>query len=286
MLNISIRELNEIIGGQLQFGSMPPLGGALESIHDVIPETAEIRERDVVVFENANDEKNDFFAEAAFAKGAIGVIANRMVAPWDGCFVIRIPRVKTGLIRLSDWCYRRFPGVRVATISRDGDTSVADAIRSETLGITTPLQDRLTWQLIQLNQEDSHAVINFTLEGTCRESLAICEPDVIVFADRCDSNTEEDTKLAEKMIKSINRGGTVILPHHDEVLWQLAHQRGSEIIVISDGPRLDGDSQSEQLAKRTMLNVQQRLEAIAQAEKERQIKAEIARAKAQERKRA
>jgi hypothetical protein len=286
MLDISIRELNEIISGQLQFGSMPPLGGALEMIRNVIPQDATIQDRDVVVFENVDDQKNDFFAEAAYAKGAIGVIANRMVTPWDGCFCIRIPQVKTGLIRLADWCYRRFPGVRVAIVSKTGDTSVADQIRQESLNLSTPLAEPLPWQLIDLHTEDSHAVVNFTLGGTCRESLDICEPDVIVFSDRNEENDEQTSKLATKMIKSINRNGTVILPYHDEEIWQLASQRGSEILVINDGPRLDGDTQSQQLAQRTMVNIQQRLEAIAQAEKERQIKAELARAKAQERKRA
>ena len=281
MLDISIRELNEIVGGQLRFGSMPPLGGALETIGRVIPDETEIQKRDVVVFAG-DEEPSDFFAEAAFAKGALGVIANRFVAAWDGTFVIRVPIVKAGLIRLADWCYRRFGGVRVAVVACDGDATVAASIRQQTLGLNEPLPSDLAWQLIQLITDHSHAVTNFTPAGTCRESLTICEPDVIVFADRQQPNE----KLAEKMIRSINRNGTVILPYHDEHLWQLAVQRGSEIIVVDDGPRLDGDTQNEQLVKRTIANIQQRLAAIAQAEKERQIKAELARAKAQERKRA
>lgn len=281
MFNVSIRELNEILGGQLRFGSMPPLGGALETIGRVVHDVTEVKERDVVVFTNGHD-RSDFFAEAAFAKGALGVIANRFVTAWDGTFVIRVPQVHAALIRLADWCYRRFPGVRVAVVSCDGDSCVADAVRQETLGVKSSLAVPLPWQLIELNAEHSHEAINFTPAGTCRESLDICEPDVIVFADR----SHPDNKLADKLIKSINRNGTVILPFHDEELWQLATQRGAEIIVVDDGPRLGGDSQPEQLVKRTIANIQQRLEAIAVAEKERQIKAELARAKAQERKRA
>ena len=122
MINdLCIRDLAAIIGGSLQLGSMPPLGGELEPICRVVTDTRHVKPGDV--FWGLAGERSDgsLMAEDAFARGALGVVvAGRHVEPWAGKFTIRVADVNKAFGRLTRWMRRHNGHARSATTSAAG----------------------------------------------------------------------------------------------------------------------------------------------------------------------
>ena len=82
---ITIRELAELVDGELQLASMPPLGGGHEPAGRVVGRMSEVRAGDVF----AATEKENYSVEEAYARGVSGVIVDRSpLEPWAGRFAI------------------------------------------------------------------------------------------------------------------------------------------------------------------------------------------------------
>ena len=86
-LEITIGELAQLVGGELQMASMPPLGGKHEPAGRVVGRLSQVQPGDVF----AAAEDVDCAVEEAYARGASGVIVERLpMVPWAGRYVIRV----------------------------------------------------------------------------------------------------------------------------------------------------------------------------------------------------
>jgi len=93
MDNMSIRQLAKSLGSSPCFGPMPPVGGDAEPIRRIVTRTEDVGPRDVLLgISQQSGAKNEFWEEA-YSRGALGVIAERRLAPWPGCFAIQVDSV-------------------------------------------------------------------------------------------------------------------------------------------------------------------------------------------------
>ncbi len=106
MFTLCIKELVAAMGGgELRLGNMPPLGGELEPVGHVVAASATVKPGDIVVLEShraaatprRHGVDGDWFAEEAFANGALGVISEQRAMPWDGRFCLRVPSIDAAL---------------------------------------------------------------------------------------------------------------------------------------------------------------------------------------------
>lgn len=102
MLNLSIAELHNAVGGELELGLMPPLAGKLEPIRRVVVDSAATRPGDVFWALFGEGYEGSRTAEEAFARGGLGIVTStRQVAPWAGKFTLRVANANEALYQLA-----------------------------------------------------------------------------------------------------------------------------------------------------------------------------------------
>jgi len=117
MNNLTIGELANLVGGKLQLGSLPPLGGVSEPVRRIVVSDAEAKTGDVFWGLQRPQYDGRMFAEQAFSQGALGaVVSGRQLEPWAGAFGIEVSDSDWALWQLATWCRQRFQG-RVAAVA-------------------------------------------------------------------------------------------------------------------------------------------------------------------------
>jgi len=94
---MNIRQLAESLGSSPCFGPMPPLAGVDEPIRRIVTKTEDVEPLDVLLGLPRATPDGDSFWEEAYTRGALGVIAERLVAPWPGTFSIQVSSVEQAL---------------------------------------------------------------------------------------------------------------------------------------------------------------------------------------------
>lgn len=168
-MTTSIRDVTELVGGRLQFGPMPPVDGNLETIGRILPTCQSVRPRDVVLWCHDQVPK-DCFLEEAFARGALGVIAERPVAPWPGRFSLTVTNTRDVLRRLAWWRGKKLRGKRVIIVDpltpspsyhllcqilQETTTEIEYAARFES-------EESLLWQIIAVDPCADNTVVHVT----------------------------------------------------------------------------------------------------------------------------
>jgi len=100
MTQLCIADLNEIIGGHVALGVMPPLAGLSESIGRIVIDSREARPRDVLWVLARTWRDVGWRVNEAFAREALGVVAGERVEPWAGKFCLTVPDTLAALRRL------------------------------------------------------------------------------------------------------------------------------------------------------------------------------------------
>ncbi len=186
-MTMSIRDVTELVGGRLQFGPMPPLDGKLETIGRVLPTCQNVKPRDVVLW-CQNQQSRDCFLEEAYARGALGIIAQRPVTPWAGRFSLTVDDTRYVLRRLAWWRGKQLRGHRVVIVDplapsptyhllcqilQQPTSEIEYATRHES-------EDSMLWQIIGLDPEGDNSLVHVTelpASGDWREYYAA---DVVV----------------------------------------------------------------------------------------------------------
>jgi UDP-N-acetylmuramyl pentapeptide synthase len=97
-----IGDLAAIVGGELRFGSLPPLAGTAEPIRRIVLDHREVEPGDVFWAITAPRYVGARRAEAAFLRGALGVVVSgRHVEPWAGRFSLRVLDANAALLQLN-----------------------------------------------------------------------------------------------------------------------------------------------------------------------------------------
>ncbi len=133
MFDLSVRQLAQLIDGQLHLGGPPPLDGGLTSVGRIVLEARRVARGDVYWAVDQVMHGGHQHAEEAQARGAAGVVSTRHIPPWAGCWSILVDDSRDALARLVT--ARPPVGTCVATEGRFG--KVLDAARHATPDMLT-----------------------------------------------------------------------------------------------------------------------------------------------------
>ena len=110
MLELSIGELAEIVGGKLLWSDLPPIGGSLDPIGRLAYDTRRVRPGDVLWCLSTSCWDHPAASTEAYRRGARGVVGQRFAAPWAGTFSLQVENAKESLFRLAAHARRQFRG--------------------------------------------------------------------------------------------------------------------------------------------------------------------------------
>ena len=199
---MSIRDVTELVGGRLQFGPMPPLDGILETIGRILPTCQNVKPRDVVL-PWQNQQSTDCFLEEAYARGALGVIAERLVTPWAGRFSLTVDDTSYVLQRLACWRAGQLRGHRVMVVDPLTPSPTYHFLCQMLQQTTSEMEyameheseGSMLWQIIGLDPDRENTLVHVTEIPTSSNWHESYAPDVLVLcvesALPADRSTEE-----------------------------------------------------------------------------------------------
>lgn len=204
----SIRELADVVGGDLRLGAMPPLGGDLEPVGPVVADSHHVQSGDVFWALDTAGDHAARYAEIAFSRDAAGaVVSRRRLEPWAGKFGIVVPDTRVALWHLAASLRRSFQGVVIAVVGsgapRTGAwiraaTGEEDAVIRGTnpRGWHPDASVRVPLELLQLDAGGRPCVLQLpALERAQVEAFShLCRPEIVVInstrdADECHSES-------------------------------------------------------------------------------------------------
>jgi UDP-N-acetylmuramyl pentapeptide synthase len=107
----SIRDVAAVTDGRLRLASLPPLDGELEPFGRVITEIENVSDGDVFWALPGRNAAATGFVEAAFSRGAQGVVVSRRrIEPWAGRFVLEVADAEASLFELAEWSRNQWTG--------------------------------------------------------------------------------------------------------------------------------------------------------------------------------
>lgn len=127
MFALSIRELADLLPGELLLSDMPPLGGDQELVRRIVLESKHVRPGDI--YWALPDSDAPQFAEAAFLRSALGVVSEgRLVMPWAGAFSLKVADTIAAVERFAAHVRQQFRGPVVLVVQDAATPSLAPAI--------------------------------------------------------------------------------------------------------------------------------------------------------------
>lgn len=265
MNKMCIRDLAELLGGRLQLGAMPPLGGDLEPIGRIVVDCRQIQAGDVF-WATMRDGQAADHAEEAFARGALGVVAGRRVEPWAGKFSLEVPDACSALDSLLNAARNRFSGRLVVVTGDSGKTTAAHwihaALRQHASGSLLPSTPLTPWPLtlLDLNVDRHYGVLEAPLEAaripcpaaslstpdattpnastphaSTLRKLDFCRPDVIVVTSSDRNRADEQCAELQAWLDAIGDGGVMIVNGDDAVLSRFA---AAAKLTLADANRI------------------------------------------------
>src|SRR5262245_16633381 len=141
-MNLSVADLQLIVGGHLRMGAMPPRDGDATAIGGIVSDSRHVKDGDVFWGLQGKLLDGSHFAEDAFARGAAGVVTSgRWAAPWAGRWSLEVDDSLAALWRLAAWNSDRFTGKLIAVegaLGKSIATTMIDAVLAARL-VGTPV---------------------------------------------------------------------------------------------------------------------------------------------------
>lgn len=202
---LCVRELVDVVHGELIMGAMPPLEGDLTPIVGVSLDSRAIDNHDLFWGISGKHHDGSRYAEDAFRHGAIGaVVSDRQIAPWAGRFAIRVDDSQQALWQLASWMRHRFQG-RLIVVDPPNErrhiSAMIHAVLSPSKRAVSNLSppnnsNPLALQLLNLEEDHDYGIITVP---TARRS------DFSNFSHLCCPHIAVITPLSEARIQ--NQGG-------------------------------------------------------------------------------
>jgi UDP-N-acetylmuramoyl-tripeptide--D-alanyl-D-alanine ligase len=252
-MNISISDLQQVIGGQLRLGEMPPRDGEFTTVGPIVTDSRKVHAGDVFWGLAGQTHDGSHFAEEALTRGACGVVTSgRWVAPWAGRWSIEVEDSAAALGRLAGWNCDRFSG-RLFTIEGALGKSITAAMAAAVLNVrlvgTTiagdgdrGLRNRNAAALAQLPAYHDFAIVELHT-GLATRGLPIRRlgsADVAAFVHSGSTSASPqlsaaaDWAVLERLRSTVSSGRPVIVNGDDAALRRVA-QGAANVLFIGRG---------------------------------------------------
>lgn len=143
---LCLKDLTETVNGELQLGSMPPLGGDLEPVGRIVTDVGRVRPGDVYWALETSSQSLAVRAEEAFARDALGaVVSGRRLEPWAGKFSLLVEDPQWALWQLARRIRAQFTGRVIAITGSLGKTTtrrMIEAVLATQLNGCATVKDR------------------------------------------------------------------------------------------------------------------------------------------------
>ena len=294
MNSVCLRDITDVVGGQLRLGCLPPLDGELQPIHRIVTDSRDVRPGDLFWAVNILDNCGANFAELAFSRGASGVVVSgRRVEPWAGKFCVEVDDAYQALQRLGFWAREMFTGTLVLVANQTGEAGLRQEIDSvlrknftgKSLKAASHTTEDLALALLQLPFQDHYGVLEVDVcDGSQLSNVAAtCQPDVLLLSSRGEGrqSISVDRNRMTQLRQQTGQPATVVIPEdlcdnsHENALVDLAEfcvtvglSVGSEVRAIdvhtdSDALCFSVDGHLFRLPDRTTRKLSQILMALA-----------------------
>ncbi len=100
MFDLTVTQLESLLGGRLRIGQPPPLDGPHLPLGRVVLDSRRVTRGDVYWALEGLPGSGHERAEEALDRGAMGIVATRRVPPWAGCWTLQVDDSKAALVRL------------------------------------------------------------------------------------------------------------------------------------------------------------------------------------------
>lgn len=249
-----LRQLAETIDGQLQLGSMPPLGGDLEPVGPVVTDVRRIRPGDVYWALQTAPDNLAARAEEAFARGAAGaVVSGRRLEPWAGTFSVVVEDPQSALWRLARRIRAEFTGRMLALAGSLDQTTTQRMIAavlapqlhgwSPKRAANVPLG--LPLSLLELSEEHDFCVVDYGPQEP-EEILALshlCDPQIVVINSLTNQRTgtlDEHAGICESLLlAALPEDGWAVLNGDDRPLRTSGQPAGAQVVLVGRGVHCD-----------------------------------------------
>jgi UDP-N-acetylmuramoyl-tripeptide--D-alanyl-D-alanine ligase len=251
---LCLRQLAETIGGQLQLGSMPPLGGDLEPVGRVVTDVRHVRPGDVYWALETSSYNVAARAEEAFAQAAAGaVVSGRRLEPWAGTFSLVVEDPPWALWQLARRIRAEFTGHMIAVTGGLGKTTTRRMIEAV---LATQLQgwsperaanDRLGWplSLLELGEEHDFCVVEYGAPepGEISALSHLCDPQVVVINSLTNQRTgtlDEPARTCEaELLEALPEDGWAVLNGDVRRLREFGEQTDAQVVLVGRGSHCD-----------------------------------------------
>ena len=225
MNSVCIRDIVDIVGGQLRLGRLPPLDGDFLPVDRIVTNSRHVRPGDLFWAATVAGTHGANFAELAFSRGAAGVvISGRHVEPWAGKFCVQVEDADQALLQLGAWAREMFAGTLVLMINQTGETGLRQAIDAvlrrnfvgKSLRAASHLPDELALALLQLSFQQDYGVLEVSVTDNKQlvEVVSVCNPDILVLSARRDAPHDPaiDRDTFARLHRQTNQPATIVVP--------------------------------------------------------------------------
>ncbi len=256
MPDFSLRELAEIVGGRLNFGTMPPVDGDGLSMGRIVTDSRQVTPDDVFWALAGSRHNGAHFVDEAFERGATGVVvARRDVEPWAGRWSLRLDDAEWGLWQLAEATRCRFAGQVIAVAGSVGKTDtrqMIDAVVGSRLrgAASTHSDDHhqsVVLNIVAWSEEHEYAVLELDARkrDAARAVARLSAPHIGVITDAGDANVSnfdgEQTHVqsSEELLEAISSDGWAVLNRDDRALCRLADRCRARIVWVGRSAEAD-----------------------------------------------
>lgn len=251
---LCLRQLAETIGGQLQLGSMPPLGGELEPVGRVVTDVRDVRPGDVYWALGTSSCNVAARAEEAFAHSAAGaVVSGRRLEPWAGTFSLVVEDPQGALRQLARRIRAEFTGRMIAVTGSLGKTTtrrMIEAVLATQLHGWSPEhaandQLGLPLSLLELGEEHDFCVVEYgpPERGEIPELSHLCDPEIVVINSLTNQRTgtlDERARICEaELLEALPEDGWAVLNGDARRLRAFGEQTDAQVVLVGRGSHCD-----------------------------------------------
>ncbi len=256
MVDVTVKQLHEIVGGRLRLATLAPRHGEMARVGRVVTDSRQVQHGDVFWGLPGSQFDGAQFVGDGFARGAEGVVVGqKYVQPAPGCWSLEVDDARQSLVKLACWNRGRSSGRVVAVTGSVGKTTTRQMIRAvleqQFCGIGSPknYNNHVGVPLSMLAMEPRHDFAVLELAASAAGEIGclaeLCRPQVGVITRIGDAHLggfgSLDAVAAAKaeLLATLPSDGYAVLAGDDARLRRLAS--GCRAKVVWFGRSLEND---------------------------------------------
>ncbi len=240
-----VSELQQAVGGQLRWPSMPPCDHEQSLVRRITVDSRQVERGDVFWALPGCRQHGADFAQEAFMRGAKGVVSDRTVEPWPGCFSLTVPDANIALWQFAGWHREHFSGSVVAVTGSTGKTTTREMIHCvlgrQLNGTASPKNFNnhvgVPLSLLNVAPNDNYAVLELAASAAGEiDALArLCQPQIGVITCAGDAHLggfgsrQAIVEAKAELLAAMTSGCCAVLPGDDARLRLLAEAHDLDI---------------------------------------------------------